>query len=117
MSFRNRTLKIGDERKMPKFLVLWKGVNARVPEKPEDRMKQDTMLTKMVQDDLKSGKLKDFGIFAEGGGGYVIFEGNEAELALETSKYYPFADFEAHVVLTADQNMDVLKKLAQMAPR
>jgi len=102
---------------MPRFLVLFKGVNARVPEKPEDRMKQDTMLTKMVKDDLKSGKLKDFGIFAEGNAGYAIFEGNEVELALDTNKYYPYADFEAHVVLNNDQQTDVLKKLAQIAPR
>jgi hypothetical protein len=29
----------------------------------------------MVQEDLKSGKLKDWGVFAGGNAGYAIFEG------------------------------------------
>ena len=102
---------------MPRFLVLWKMVNARVPDTPEDGLKLSMQLTQMVQEDLKAGKLKDFGMFAEGGGGYAIFEGNEVDLAFETGKYTPYIELEARILISADQQMELLRKQAESAPK
>lgn len=99
---------------MTKYLILWNAVKAGVPEKTEDR---STQLLRMVQEDLKAGKMKDWGIFAEGGAGYAIFEGSETDLALEAGKYRPNIEGGVHTVLTVDQQMEVLRKLAQSAPR
>lgn len=102
---------------MPRYLVLWKSVNARVPENPEARLKQFTTLTQMIHEDVTSGRVKDWGIFAEGGGGYAIFEGSELDLSLETAKYVPYVELEARTVLSTDQQREVLGKLAASAPK
>ena len=100
---------------MPRFLVLWTMVNARVPDAPEDAMKLFTQLTQMVQEDLKAGKMKEWGVFAEGGRGYAIFEGNEVDLAWETGKYTPYVELEARIFLTVDQQLELLRKQAESA--
>ena len=92
-------------------------MNARVPEKPEDRLKQFTTLMQTVQEDLKAGRMKDWGIFAEGVAGYAIVEGSETDLAMQSAKYTPYVELEARMVLTADQQMELLRKMAQSAPR
>jgi len=102
---------------MTKILISWKGVNARISADPKEAIKQFSFLTQMVQEDLKSDKLKDWGVFAEGNGGYAIFEGNEIDLAMEMGKYVPYIDFEAHMVLSADQQMGIIKKMMQSMPK
>ena len=102
---------------MSKVLILWKGVNARVPADPKEAMKLFSFLTQTVQEDLKSGKLKDWGVFAEGSEGYAIYEGNEIDLAMEVGKYTPFIEFEARMVLSVDQQMGLLQKMTQSIPK
>jgi hypothetical protein len=96
---------------MTRYLVTWKAVNARRPENMEVRVKQNLKFTEMVQDALKSGALKDFGISLDGNKGYGIFEGTETAGALMTQMYVPFYEFEATPMLTADQWVEVQKSL------
>lgn len=102
---------------MTKVLISWKGINARISADPKEAIKQISFLTQMAQEDLKSGKLKDWGVFAGGSAGYVIFEGNEVDLAMELGKYNPYFDFETHMVLSADQQMEIIKKRMQNTPK
>jgi len=96
---------------MTRYLVTWKAVNARQPEKIEDRVKQDLKFMETIQDALKSGALKDYGIAPDGMKGYAIFEGTETAGAMMTQMYVPFYEFEETTMLTADQWVEVLKNL------
>lgn len=71
---------------MTKVLISWKGINARISADFKEAIKQISSLTQMAREDLKSGKLKDWGVFAGSNAGYAIFEGNEIGIALELSK-------------------------------
>jgi len=102
---------------MTKVLISWKGINARISSDPKEAIKQISFLTQMAQEDLKSGKLKDWGVFAGGNAGYAIFEGNEIDLAMELGKYNPYFDIETHMVLSADQQMEIIKKRMQNTPK
>jgi hypothetical protein len=97
---------------MPKYLVTWKAVNSRFSENVEAKAKQLKAFAQLIQEALKSGALKDWGIEGDGMKGYGIFEGSETEGALMAMMYTPFYEFEIHSVLTADQWMEVLNTVA-----
>jgi len=86
-------------------------VNARQPENVEARVKQNLKFMETIQDALKSGALKDYGITPDGGRGYAVFEGTETAGALMAQMYAPFYEFEETPMLTADQWIEVLKSL------
>jgi hypothetical protein len=39
------------------------------------------------------------------------------DLAMELGKYNPYFDFETHMVLSADQQMEIIKKRMQNTPK
>jgi len=96
---------------MTRYLVTWKAVNARQPENVEARVKQDMKFMETIQDALKSGALKDYGIAPDGMKGYAIFEGTETAGALMAQMFVPFYEFDQTPMLTADQWVEVLKSL------
>jgi len=96
---------------MTKYLVTWKAVNARQPENMEARVKQNLKFVEMVQEALKSGVIKDYGIAGDGMRGYAIFEGTETVGATMAQMYVPYYEFEYTSVLTADEWVEVLKNL------
>ena len=96
---------------MARYLVTWKAVNARQPENMEARVKQNLRFMETIQDALKSGALKDYGIAGDGMKGYAIFEGTETVGAMMAQMYVPFYEFEYTSMLTADEWVEVLKSL------
>lgn len=65
---------------MPRYLVKWKTVNARVSEDPATNLKKTGDILRRVQRDLVSGSLKDWGMSPDGSTGYAVFEGSEQDL-------------------------------------
>jgi len=96
---------------MPRYLVTWKVVNSRVPEDAEARHKRDIAFTEMVQQALKEGALKDWGCAPDGQKGYAVFEGSQTDFALMGQLYLPYIEFQDQVVFTADEFLEVLKKV------
>jgi len=94
---------------MTRYLVNWKVVNARQPENMEARVKQHLKFMETIQEALKSGALKDYGVTPDGGKGYAVFEGTETAGALMAQMFVPFFEFEEIPMLTADQWVEVLK--------
>ena len=94
---------------MTRYLITWKAVNARIPENMEARVKQNMKFIETIQNALKSGALKDYGISVDGTKGYAVFEGTETAGALMAYMYVPFYEFEETPMLTADQWVEVLK--------
>lgn len=97
---------------MTRYLINWKAVNSRIQENREARIKQDIAFTQMVQEALKSGPLKEWATNTDGTKGYATFEGSETDMALMSTMYVPFFEFEVYPILTADEWMGVLKTAA-----
>lgn len=98
---------------MTRYLVIWKAVNSRFPENREARLKLQMGFTQLVQEALKSGgPLKEWGSIPDGTMGYAIFDGSETDMAAMATLYVPTFEFETHPILTADEFLGVLKKLA-----
>ncbi|MFQ6080608.1 MAG: DUF3303 family protein [Candidatus Bathyarchaeia archaeon] len=98
---------------MAKFFIHWEVDPARTPVDPEERAKLWLSMLEMTKADLQTGVLKDWGIRGGGGCGYGVSELSEAELFSALLKYIPYVRFEVHPVLTVDQCIETVKKVAQ----
>jgi hypothetical protein len=83
---------------------------ARVPVNPKERASRQSGLMAMVRKDLEKGVSNDWGAFVGEERGYVIVEGGETEVSLVTQQYTPYAQFEAHAIMSAKQIEDMVKK-------
>lgn len=93
---------------MAKFLTLQELDTTRIPDSPEEQIQFHTMIVNMIKDDIKTGKTLEFGMFAGGLGGYVIREGTEQEIHMETMKYSPYTTFNTYPVLSISQIEEML---------
>lgn len=96
---------------MARYIVSWKIVNATFPGTEEMRLKTVRNLLETFSSSIKLGKFREFGVYPHGNGGYVVFEGTEPELAVETLKYFPYVEFDVRPVISVDQYLDVLTKV------
>jgi hypothetical protein len=98
---------------MGRVLLLWELDRTRVPDDPKERITAWTMLVNMTKNDLKSGGLKEWGMFTGELAGYAIREGTDEEIAIGTGKYEPYVKFKAYSVLSVGQTEEVIKALSQ----
>jgi hypothetical protein len=96
---------------MPKFINRWQMNHAAWPSDPEAQFKINMMLSEMVKDDLRYGRTKEWGMNADGSGGYAIGEGSEADVFALVLKYYPYILSDVKPVLTIDQSVEISKAL------
>jgi hypothetical protein len=69
-----------------------------------------------VKADLQAGVMKDWGICADGSGGYLVYEvPSEADLFASVRKYMPHVDFDVRQVLTIEQAIESRKAAASQA--
>jgi hypothetical protein len=83
-----------------------------VPDKPEERYDNWTMMLNMIKKDMESG-LADWGMFAGRLAGYSISEGSEQEIALRLTRYVPYVKFKVYPILSVDQVLENIKTLSQ----
>ncbi|MCJ7444248.1 MAG: hypothetical protein MUO26_06930 [Methanotrichaceae archaeon] len=101
---------------MTKFLILWH--KNLIPEDPEKMAKQNLSLLEGVKAALKSGMLKDWGVYCDGYNGYVIAEGTEADIFATLLKWMPYILFDVHPVANVDQAVEANTKLmAESKPK
>ncbi len=65
---------------MAKYLFLWELDTTKVPVNPKERGAAWSALMEVVNQDIKKGLIKDWGIFVGEGNGYSIMEGSEIEV-------------------------------------
>ena len=96
---------------MGKYLVLWEMDSSRAPADRKERGVAWSPLVGMVKQDLKEGRVKDWGAYSGEPKGYAIFEGTHVELGKYVQQYYPYSTFEIHEVGSIDIVGEVLKSL------
>ena len=88
-----------------------------IPTNPEERAKLWLRLLEQVKADMQSGDILDWGITADLSAGYTIRETDEIGLNIDVSKYTPFVVVDAKPVLTPDQAIAAVKKVAAGAKK
>ncbi len=94
---------------MGRYLALWEIDNSRVPVDANEWAEMRRRLMAMVEQDMKAGKLKEWGAFFFERRGYAVYEGTEVEVDSMLGQYTPYGIFKVHPVITLDQLMESLQ--------
>lgn len=100
---------------MTKYLLLWERDMTAVPGTLQEQLEIDKKLTDMVVEELESGSLLDWGLFAGGlMAGYAICEGDELDISMSNMRYVPHVVFTAfYPILSVQQTMKMLEAAMQ----
>ena len=83
----------------------------RVPADPKEQMAMRVKMLEMTKQNLKEGKLSDWGMFLGGYKGYAIGEGNALDMAIGVAKFSPYVKFNVQEVLSVDEMSEAMKSL------
>ena len=101
---------------MSRFYVKWNLASSATPADPEQRVRLWLSMLEMVKADMKTGRLKDWGMCNSGEGGYAVYEeANDADLFASLLKWMPHISFDAKPVLTVDETIAAIKKFTGQA--
>ena len=96
---------------MTKYLIKWQKNESLMPPDLATMAKLQLSMLEGAKENLKSGKMIDWGSYCDASGGYCIAEGNESELFDQLLKWYPYITFDAKPVLNVDQVIGAIKKV------
>jgi hypothetical protein len=97
---------------MGRYLVMWEVDQSRVPVDAKERGSAWSLLMAMVRQDIKGGKVKEWGAFVGEINGFAIYEGTEVEVASMLVQYSPYVSFKVHPLLSESQTNEVIKSLS-----
>jgi len=96
---------------MAKYLITWESDMSKVPTDPKERVAMRMKMLEMTKQNLKEGKISDWGIFLGGYKGYAIGEGNAIDMAIGTAQFSPYVTFNVQEVLSVDEMLEAAKSL------
>ncbi len=94
---------------MAKYFMTWEADEHLWPINSKEQAALGMKLGKLIQRGIKKGKIIDWGLFIGGDRGYIIAEGDAADLYTELQQYHPYIDFMVHQVLSIDEMMEAQK--------
>jgi hypothetical protein len=97
---------------MTKYFAKWWVDSSRLPATLQENTEARVKMLEAVKADLSAGKMTDWGQFANGMAGYCIGEGSEEDVYALVYKYMPVIQFKVLPVLSADQSLNIIKKVA-----
>ena len=96
---------------MPKYFMTWEVDSTRAPTDPKERGAMWAGMLDMIKQDMKEGKISDWGSFPGESRGYSISEQSMLDLSKNLQRFYPFVDFQVHQVMSVDEVAEVAKSL------
>jgi hypothetical protein len=109
---------------MAKFYMKWHMNPMAIPKNPEERGKLMLLMLETVKADLISGVLTDWGLCSDASGqcsdsseGYMLAETDENSLQATIRKWSPYVMFDIKPVMTVDQIIAEIKKVAAGAKK
>jgi len=98
---------------MAKALILWEIASGTVSIDPKERMAVWGQLAEVTKKALDSGKVKEWGIFAGGSGGYSIVDETSADTLTRALMLAPYVKIAVHPVLSLPEVMKIMQSLAK----
>ena len=96
---------------MGKYVMIWEADDSKIPVDPQERKAGWQMAMEMTKQDIKDGKMKDWGVFAGQIRGFGIFEGTAEEVHAVSLKYIPFFSFQIYPMLSFDQAEKIVEAM------
>lgn len=101
---------------MSKFYARWQTNPQMIPSIPAERRKLLLSMLEMVKQDIKAGKMKDWGNVPGESAGYCIMEeASETDLLAGLLKFMPYVTFEVKPILAVDQTIEAFKRAGAAA--
>jgi hypothetical protein len=90
---------------MAKYLILWEEETSKMPTDPNERAALNQKNMELTKKAMDEGQITDWGLFAGGGAGYAIGEGDTTDMFRGAMQFSPYFKFKAITVLSADEVM------------
>jgi hypothetical protein len=97
---------------MPKYLLLWEVDANKAPVNSKERGAAWTGMLNLIKQDMKEGKVSEWGSFTGESKGYSVSTMTELELAKNLQRFFPYVTFKVHSVMTVDQTVELAKSLS-----
>jgi hypothetical protein len=98
---------------MAKYLSIWEMDMNKVPIDPKERAAAWMQMQDMVEQDMKRGILKDWGIFTGEMRGFSVSEGTRIEVNDMVQQYIPFISVTVHEITSLNEVRESTKNLAK----
>jgi hypothetical protein len=98
---------------MPKYITIWRSnPSAPWPIDPTEAMQLNEMKLATIDEGLKSGRILEFGWFADGKSGYVISSGEDAK-GVFTNAFanFPWIEMEVHEIIDYETGKEIGRKV------
>jgi hypothetical protein len=93
---------------MSKYLIIFETDMSRWSTDPKERAAMQIKMGEKIKQNMKEGRIRDWGIFV-GGGGYSVVEGNAPDVYKDIRQYIPYLTFKVQQVLSLDEALEVWK--------
>lgn len=98
---------------MPKYVMLWEVDASKAPVNPKERGAAWAAMISLVKQDMKEGKITDWGSYAGESKGYSVGTMTELEMAKNLQRFFPYVKFQVHQVMTVDQTAELAKSMTE----
>ncbi len=100
---------------MARFLVLWQTNTASFPHDPQKTLELNETLWSYMDDLMKKGLVKDYGIFPDGESGFLIGEGETTSLFKAVNMFMPYVSCTVHEIISYEKQKEIIRELCKAA--
>ncbi len=94
-----------------KYLITWEVDMSRIPTDPKERTAMRMKMLEMTKQNLKGGKIIDWGTSLGGYQGYAIGQGSAIDMAM--AQFSPYVTFNIQEVLSVDEMLEAMNSLVK----
>ena len=94
---------------MGRYMVLWRVNWDRFPADPSKTLELNEQLWMVMDDLMKKGIVKDYGIFPEGESGFLIGEGDTTEIYKNVNMFIPYVFSEVHEIVPYEKQKEITR--------
>jgi hypothetical protein len=82
---------------------------------PQKSRELNEILWAVLDDLMKKGLVKDYGIFPDGESGYLIAEGEAVSVYTSVNMFIPYVSCEVQEIIPFEKQKEIIRALSQMA--
>jgi hypothetical protein len=82
---------------------------------PQKTLELNETLWAVMDDLMKKGLVKDYGIFPDGESGFLIGEGEAADVYMSVNMFIPYVSCEVQEIIPFEKQKELIRALCKMA--
>jgi len=98
-----------------RYLLLWRVNFSFWPMEASKSLELNEKMWAAMDDLMKKGLVKDYGIFLDGQSGYLIAEGEAANLYMAANMFIPYVSAEVHEIISYEKQKEIMRAMLQAA--